>query len=530
MFASIKHKIYFPYIILTFIFFLGISLRIYDLAFESFWTDEAWMVNLANGSFRELFTFALKHLHPSILYQFLLHFWVDVFGESEFAVRFLSCLFGVACVPSIYLLGKTTYGYREGLVSAFILSVSVYHLQYSQEARAYSLSAFLSILSVYYFVRFIQEATRANIVKYIISSTLLLYSQVLFVSIIFAQNIFFFLYQDKEILKNKVSLKRWLLSQAILLLFFSLCFSVFIFHNSPIERIRNLYDFIPEVSADIVFLTLVNFSGSVVTAYLFIGTLLGFYLWTFLNKSKGEFLSQYDVLMIILFVLPIICLFCVSEMFFPIYRSRYLICCTIPLYLLLGKALVQSPKYLGIIMFFIITGSSLTSVSHYYKDYNKQRAREAVSVINKQALPDDIVVVYPGYYEKFSFGYYFKRDDLEVLYLDRPNTFSSTEIAYFSKQVLKISNSGERIWFIGFWDQDEFPEFGNEKYPSVLFNQLSRDYTREYYLEYESKSFVFREKFIGVKLALFNKNTGLHTGSGTRHMPELVLLQSHHDN
>src|SRR5258707_15319835 len=77
-------------------------------------------------------------------YYLLLRAWLHL-GHSEFFVRSLSVVFGVAAVPALYLLGRRLFNSRIALSSAAFLCVNSYHVHYSQEARSYSLTILLCI-------------------------------------------------------------------------------------------------------------------------------------------------------------------------------------------------------------------------------------------------------------------------------------------------------------------------------------------------------------------------------------------------
>ena len=50
-----------------------------------------------------------------------------------------SVLLGIATVPAVIALGTWLFDRRVGLVAGLLLALSVYHVNYSQDARAYSL-------------------------------------------------------------------------------------------------------------------------------------------------------------------------------------------------------------------------------------------------------------------------------------------------------------------------------------------------------------------------------------------------------
>ncbi|HUS17511.1 MAG TPA: glycosyltransferase family 39 protein, partial [Chloroflexia bacterium] len=94
------------------------ALRAYHLGAESFWFDEADIVQQAQaplGSLLESFTRAGEN---GPLYTLLLHFWIFAFGTSERAVRALPMLLGTATIPVLYYAGKRLLDRRLGLLAA----------------------------------------------------------------------------------------------------------------------------------------------------------------------------------------------------------------------------------------------------------------------------------------------------------------------------------------------------------------------------------------------------------------------------
>ncbi len=127
-----------PYVVLGLIV-LGAALRMLALDSKGLWLDEAFSVWLGNQSLGELFGWLVRvDQHPPLYYT-LLHFWIGLFGDSAFAVRMLSALFGTLTIPVIYLLGKRLLGVSGGLLAAAVLTVSPFHVRFAQETRMYTL-------------------------------------------------------------------------------------------------------------------------------------------------------------------------------------------------------------------------------------------------------------------------------------------------------------------------------------------------------------------------------------------------------
>lgn len=129
---------------------------------KSVWLDEAASIHFAQlpwGDFwRVLF---ISELNQG-LYYFLLRFWL-IFGDSEVAVRSLSAFFAIASIPLLYALANRLFGVRAGIISALLVSVNAFFVQYAQEARGYSLLFFIAALSTYLFVRLTEDASNKKI-------------------------------------------------------------------------------------------------------------------------------------------------------------------------------------------------------------------------------------------------------------------------------------------------------------------------------------------------------------------------------
>lgn len=122
---------------------VGFGLRVYRLGAQSLWYDEGFSVWLAQQSLPAV-TFG--DFNPP-LYYYLLHFWVQVVGTTEFAVRYLSVFFGLLTVAVTFALGAALFGPAAGLAGAALAAVSPFLIWYSQEARMYALAVLLAVLA-----------------------------------------------------------------------------------------------------------------------------------------------------------------------------------------------------------------------------------------------------------------------------------------------------------------------------------------------------------------------------------------------
>lgn len=120
----------------------GAGLRF--LADVDLWLDEALSVNIARLPLGSMLEALRSDGHPP-LYYVLLHFWIQLFGEGNVAVRSLSGVFAVATLPLMWVAGRR-YGGRAAATAALVLlASSPYAVRYATEARMYSLVTFLVV-------------------------------------------------------------------------------------------------------------------------------------------------------------------------------------------------------------------------------------------------------------------------------------------------------------------------------------------------------------------------------------------------
>jgi hypothetical protein len=109
------------------------------------WLDEALSVNIADLPLGDLPDALRQDGHPP-LYYVLLHGWMAVVGESDFAVRALSGVLAVAALPLIWLVGRRLGGARLAWIATAFFAVLPYVLRYATETRMYSLVMLLVLV------------------------------------------------------------------------------------------------------------------------------------------------------------------------------------------------------------------------------------------------------------------------------------------------------------------------------------------------------------------------------------------------
>ncbi len=140
---------------------VAFALRVYALGAQSLWNDEGNSVALAPLSLEAIANAAAHDIHPP-LYYFLLHFWMPLAGNSEYAIRFLSVVAGVLVVAVTFRFAYVFFDEEVAIIAAFLAAFSAFQLYYSQEARMYIWVTLWSAVSVYVMAVMLKRGARGE--------------------------------------------------------------------------------------------------------------------------------------------------------------------------------------------------------------------------------------------------------------------------------------------------------------------------------------------------------------------------------
>ncbi|TKJ29194.1 MAG: hypothetical protein CEE40_09140 [Chloroflexi bacterium B3_Chlor] len=149
--ARVVYGDHFPLIAPCLIAAIAFALRVHRLDGQSLWFDEGFALHLASQSLPQMIEQNPVGWLP--LHSIALSLWLRVVGDSPFAARFFSVVFGVLVVALLYLLARTLASSRTGAMASLVGALSPFLVYYSQEARTYALWLFLSLLSAYLLLR-----------------------------------------------------------------------------------------------------------------------------------------------------------------------------------------------------------------------------------------------------------------------------------------------------------------------------------------------------------------------------------------
>ena len=158
---------------------LALGLRLTRLLFQPLWWDEGWSLYFATSNIGKMLELTAIDIHPPFYY-LLLHLWIGICGPSPTSIRLLSVLIGTATVPLLYVIGRQLLGDKGGLLAAFLLAVSPFHIYYSQEVRMYGLVTLLGLAASFFALQWklgIGDWGRGTWLAYVLAATAALYTQ-----------------------------------------------------------------------------------------------------------------------------------------------------------------------------------------------------------------------------------------------------------------------------------------------------------------------------------------------------------------
>jgi len=370
---------------------IGAFLRLLFLGHQSLWLDEAFSVIIARRDWGQIVASTAQDTMPP-LYYFVLRAFLAL-GDSEFAVRLPSALWGVVTIPLLYALGRRLFGEKVGLVSALLLATNPFHIFYSQEARMYSQLGFFTLLSAFFFLRAWQEGRKRDWLGFVLSTVAALYTQNTAVLCLAALGIFVLLHWRKTREKwralaialgsvallflpwlvylpgqmARVGTQFWLERPSVKELFDTLSLFLFGHALSPLMAIVAL-----PVELCVVVLPL-------------------FLCWWDLQKE--EMSREPLSFLLCLFAVPMGSSFLVSQVW-PIFLARTFIISAFALLVLLAWGLMRMPRLLAALL--IIPGLAVVGLSLYnsYANpvYAKPPMREAAGYLQTHFQAGDTVI------------------------------------------------------------------------------------------------------------------------------------------
>jgi 4-amino-4-deoxy-L-arabinose transferase-like glycosyltransferase len=405
---------------------------------------------------------AKADVHPPFYY-LLLNLWVKAFGKGEFEVRLLSAIFGILSILSLYFIVKDLFGNLLALISALILSLSPFHVYYSQEARMYSLVTFLVLLSMFFMVKIAYldkekrelGKTMLYSLGYIISTALALYSHNIALFLPIAQTIFLVIFWKR----HKTLLKIWTSVGLLILLLWLPWFSSFLKQGLSVKK--NFYA--PPLSFDGMVSLFATFNNgpsywlfnwidtsyiSIIHGRLVLITLIFFGFLFLIGIFYMRHNTQPLVFLLLIFLVPV-----GAEILISIKHSiltpQTLIWASVPYYVLVAAGITAiRGKWAFALVLGFVSIFSLASLYKYYTDYQKERWDLAARYVANNSSEEDLVlfssslgqIPFEYYFEKY--GIALKKHGLPVDFIEKKMTLGNLS------RLENLIQNQKRVWLI----------------------------------------------------------------------------------
>ncbi|MBK5285772.1 MAG: glycosyltransferase family 39 protein [Bacteroidia bacterium] len=383
-----------PWLIPVSFFLINLFIKSFNFTKVSYDLDEAWHTFFAQKSVSEVIRIAGTDPNGPF-YNLLLHFWMLLFGISEFSTRSLSVLLSAATAPLIYIFGKKYFNKKAGIFSALIFSFSNLHFFFSHIARVYALISLLSVLSFILLMNLIKTKKWTDFLLLALVNTFLLYTHLTTSFFIVTESLAAFLF-FRESKRGVIMCVSANASSALL------AAPWFLFTPYYHEPLHGIW-LNPPIWNDIKN-TLFDFSGSENMLYLFLFLFVASSLTQV--KNSGTKTGKERMTLFLWFLIPLICSFVVSKKFVPIFSTKYVMVSSLGLFLSVGYALSllkAGNRTLIFIIGFIIWMSMATLG---VKEYTAEDWRTAVKEVKKRKTDRTLIIISPKY-QDVSFSYYY---------------------------------------------------------------------------------------------------------------------------
>lgn len=471
---------------------VAFALRVFQLAKQSFWYDEAFSVYLSRFDLAIITARTAADIQPP-LYYYLLNVWMTLAGDSEFAARFLSLFFGVLTVPLMFVTARRLFNSNAALFASLIATFSALYLWYSQEARMYTLITFLGLLASYALLRALAAEPlvsnrRAWWIVFVGASIAAVYTHY-FAFALLAFQFLFALYAVFVKRAAPHSLRAGFLAFGVILIAF-LPWAPFMLNRlgedasyfrgalKLDEALRHI-----GISFSVGESVLENIAQWIAVGWL-IAAVIALVASLIANRSAPAVRRRSSdglVFAILYLIVPLVLLlFLFSRN--PKFNARYLMLASPGLYLLLSAGLASllelvrsrnvlarvasAAVLLGAFSFLLFT--SLYSISNAYFDsaFTKADFRGVANFVSQHAQSDEAIILTSGHLFP-AFDYYYKDAQLPELRLPDDATLNADHVLNFNAaQELNRALEGKRgAWLVQWQDEVADP---NSVVPMLL--------------------------------------------------------------
>jgi mannosyltransferase len=411
---------------------------------KSLWIDEIHSYRFAALSPADFRQLVIELEEPNmLLYYLLLRVWL-AFGDTEFVLRSLSALAGLAAVAAVYALAERLLGSRVALIAALLLALNPMVIRYAQEARGYTLVMLLVTASTFFFVQGVEYSRTRDWLAYALTSVLAVYSHVFAALVLLAHALSLIFIGARRIPWRGLLIT----GASITLLLLTSPIGIFIVTRDSSGTLA----WVSEPSLKRFVGVFAALAGSRWLLALYAPLCLSALLVTVRKwRTSSEYRTTwYYALLVVWLISPVVIAFAVS-MVKPVFVPRYFIMCIPPLAVLVAAGLTRLQTNVRVaVMLTAIVGITTPTLAAYYES-DKEEWRAVTDHLIAHADSKDAVLFYTGT-GFLAFQYYARRYPSgqsvpTVVFL--PAAAESTDSAAALGTFLEtIASHHDRLWLI----------------------------------------------------------------------------------
>ncbi len=412
-------------IILILIILTGAFLRIYQLGKEGLTLDEILTAEKSANALPHLIKYWFSQDHFPTYFIFL-HYWMQLFGKSEIALRFPSAVCGIIAIYFMFLLGKRLFNEKTGLLVSCIFTLSIVNIFHSQWARPYSAAVLFTLLSFLSLLEALGKRDRFKWLRYMLLTLMALLLSISTFPILPCQIIFVILLWQKN--RGYIAIKQAIAIFCFILVIY-LPLLLFVVINPVLRTNLNSSNALNFYSLTSIFnhfggkiyyikscgfiIKNNSFVGLLTNAFgisLFLLFLIGLINLIKVNKGTvaysngGEYAAR--ILLPLWLVLPFLVILPAAFAYSndPFAGSvRYLLYVSCPYYLLVGKGIVSLKKNMRILLCILIIIMSPVFLYRYYHFEKWTNWRKVCAYIKNNLKEDEKVAFIMNNFRPVSF-------------------------------------------------------------------------------------------------------------------------------
>lgn len=451
---------------------LGYAVRVGGLTAQSLWRDEVDAIRFATRTLPALLETFREPGENGPLYFLLLRPWLQVFGQSEFSLRYPSVLLGTLAIPLTWVVARRLFrffdqrlapqegastpaswmGFSAGLGTLFV-ALSPYLVWYSQEGKMYALVVAMALASLVALLWASTPGARhpaARWLAYIVITSLGFYTHVLLVLMVPVHAILFIMGWPQT--------RRHRVGALASLACFTLPYLPLVWWQVRLLTSPTFepgFDFVPLGRMSAILLAALG-RGIRPTPSLGFTAVWVFLILAVLLLGKNAPSRRSTAALLAWLVVPPLLLYLITLQV-PLFNDRYLIFIAPAFYVLSAAGVVvvgRHSRSLAVIVFVIAVGLQVVGLWGQTRTPLKADWRNAAAFVEAARTPNDIVV-FQHPYTRFAYAYYAGWDYAwrEAPYAPVTADLSADEVG---AQLAPLVEGAATVWLIesesALWD------------------------------------------------------------------------------